>query len=120
MVCVSANADLSAGRAGARSCGRATRAAAPDPSCLPRRRAAAPAPAGTAAAAAHAGSQGVPWGLGLARFPSGLRDQEHQRDTPENKRKQERLRDLHAVVIKIHIVQHNTAAWDWNSQKEGR
>lgn len=36
----------------------------------------------------------------MARFPSGLRDQEHQRETPENKRKQERLRDLHIVVIK--------------------
>ena len=64
IVCVAANADLSARRPGARSCDRATRAAAPGPSCLPRRRAAAPArtaaAAAAAAAAAHAGSQGVP------------------------------------------------------------
>lgn len=67
VVCVSANADLSAGRPGARSCDRATRAAAPGPSCPPRRRAAAPAR--TAAAAAHAGSQGVPWGPGIGSLP---------------------------------------------------
>lgn len=66
VVCVSANADLSAGPPGAPSCDRATRAAAPGLSCRPRRWAAAPAPARTAAAAAaHAGSQGVPWGPGI-------------------------------------------------------
>lgn len=67
VVCVSANADLSAGRPGARSCDRATRAATPGPSCLPRRRAATPAR--TAAAAARAGSQGVPWGPGIGSLP---------------------------------------------------
>lgn len=67
VVCVSANADLSAGPLGAPSCDRATRAAAPGLSCRPRRWAAAPAR--TAAAAAHAGSQGVPWGPGIGSLP---------------------------------------------------
>lgn len=87
VVCVCANADLSAGRPGARSCGRATRAAAPGPSCRPRRRAAAPART-AAAAAAHAGSQGVPWGPGIGSLPlrpQGPRASETRLETKESR-----------------------------------
>lgn len=65
--CVSANTDLSGGRLGALSCDRATRVAKLGLSCWQRRRAAAPAR--TAAAAVHAGSQGVPWEPGIGWLP---------------------------------------------------
>lgn len=65
--CVSANTDLSVGRLGALSCDRATRVAKLGLSCWQRRRAAAPAR--TATAAAHAGSQGVPWEPGIGWLP---------------------------------------------------